>query len=69
MLVKRENKSTNPKTACEKGNGTSQLPLPWNPDDYPLYLGSSSFPDSLQIKIITVRELGGDFPWKEEKGS
>lgn len=67
--MKCEYKSTNPKTAGEKGNGTSQLPLPWNPDDYPLYLGSASLPDSLQIKIITVRELGGDFPWKEEKGS
>lgn len=69
MLVKRECKSTNPKTAGEKGNGASQLPHPWNPDDYSLYLGSSSLPDSLQIKIITVRVLGGNFSWKEEKGS
>lgn len=62
-------KSTIPNTTGEKGATAGQLPLPWSPDGHPLYLGSSFLPDSLQIKISTVRELGGVPPGRKRKAA
>lgn len=68
MLVE-QCKSTIANTTGEKGATAGQLPLPWSPDGHPLYLGSSFLPDSLQIKISTVRELGGVPPGRKRKAA
>lgn len=59
MLVGYMCQSTDPKTIGEKGATTGQRPLPFGSDDNPLHPGGSFVSDSLPIKIITVRELGG----------